>query len=63
VSEWIKVEDRLPAPYDDVIVYLWPGTIDLAYHDEDDWVLDEDGGVITHWMPLPQPPLWDPPRN
>lgn len=71
-SEWISVEERLPRYNDKVLVYRpTMGEKILAdtykgYYNEDtgDW---EEGwvnfgqnligmNVITHWMPLPEPP-------
>ena len=58
MSEWIKVEERLPDNSNNVLVsdtyaikecYLWEGT----------WLLSEDGTVVnmkpTHWMSLELP--------
>jgi hypothetical protein len=65
--EWIKCIDRLPAPYDLVLVYGEDGVF-RAYRDIHNeypsWVCSPlgsyagDGMVfgITHWMPLPKPP-------
>ena len=60
--KWISVDDRLPRPYDDVIVCDNNGIIYIAFRNIDNiW----DGGDIacydnpcfTHWMPLPDPPV------
>lgn len=72
VGEWISVDERLPRYNDTVLVYRpTMGAKILAdtykgYYNEDtgDW---EEGwvnfgqnsigmNVITHWMPLPEPP-------
>ena len=65
--KWIKVEDELPetgfAPFDGSLrVLVWT---DLCFDSDDvefghlsnsgDWYA-EDGGKVTHWMPLPNPP-------
>ena len=74
-SEWISVDERLPRYNDKVLVYRpTMGEKILAdtykgYYNEDtgDW---EEGwvnfgqnsigmNVITHWMPLPEPPKGD----
>ena len=74
-SEWISVEERLPRYNETVLVYRpTMGEKILAdtykgYYNEDtgDW---EEGwvkfgqnsigmNVITHWMPLPEPPKGD----
>lgn len=57
--EWIPVTERLPKPFESVLVY--DGTakeIELAYmtrHEE--WVGVVINHNITHWMPLPEPPM------
>jgi len=53
--EWISVEDELPDDYD---AYLCTGEyieMEIVYFDiEDGW---RDEYEITHWMPLPAPPI------
>ena len=60
---WISVEDELPkcnivdcglATYP-VLVYREDGFIDISCYDSEvgEW---DCVGVVTHWMPLPQPP-------
>lgn len=63
MSEWIKIEDRLPTENEKVLVNGYDGVFRarLSYGS---WQCDpigsyaSDGCVygITHWMPLPQPP-------
>ena len=55
--EWISVEDRLPSVADPVL------TIDSAGDQSVDQVngkgrfgTDQSDWVVTHWMPLPEPP-------
>jgi hypothetical protein len=57
---WVPCAEQLPDDDLLVLVYdaedatpVWP-----AYHDGDNWVTLEGCvcGVITHWMPLPNPP-------
>jgi len=64
MSEWISVEDRLPKRAswsgDRVLVYTEEGYIHTGLYEgqaHDEW-MDEfnDSGLITHWMPLPEPP-------
>ena len=72
VQEWISVKDKLPPYNRNVLVYrpnmamkILVDTYDGYYGDDDDewyegWALyggDTHGNpVITHWMPLTQPP-------
>lgn len=72
VPKWISVEERLPEPYQHVIVHVrhtekWRGKAkpEDCWHvvEEDCWLgdgwdcnADEDIHEITHWMPLPEPP-------
>ena len=66
MSEWIKVEDGLPKPYETVLVFPKPrDRHHLATHiGENNWALSvhEGGGWIhlephvSHWIPLPKPP-------
>ena len=53
-SKWISVEDRLPAPLYDVLVWDIYGNVDT------DFVLYTTGKFtrddVTHWMPIPEPP-------
>jgi len=68
VSEWISVKDRLPKPdnsgeprylirVDGRSQYTW---VDFwwkkPYSDDFWWVNLKDDEVVTHWMPLPEPP-------
>ena len=63
VQEWISVDDRLPEPWKQVLIYSRhdfcesafyigiPGKWRVTWNHE---MLDADS--VTHWMPLPQPP-------
>ena len=56
VQEWISVKDRLPKPFEDVLVFR-DGKVSIDYHEEDGWfAYDFNGERATHWMPLPPPP-------
>ena len=61
-SEWISVKDRLPKYPRWYLVNIW-GWVTLAWYGAKGWI-DIHGGVaepeeITHWMPLPKPPMED----
>lgn len=71
-QEWISVKDRLPRYNETVLIYRPFMAEDISvgnyygYYGEDDeewhegWVccgtIVTDKDVITHWMPLPEPP-------
>lgn len=70
VQEWISVNDRLPDGFGEVLVIVSGKpqkniTLDAAYelaeydHGEG-WIIEMwpewEDAVVTHWMPLPQPP-------
>jgi Protein of unknown function (DUF551) len=66
--EWIKVTTRLPKENEDV-GFTWDGICisnnDWYSHKRKKWLMtdyenNDDKDVpdpITHWMPLPEPPL------
>lgn len=65
VNKWISVKDRLPEIGKSVLIYYpkWDGDeIQVAKLEGDGMMFDICGefnigtGVITHWMPLPEPP-------
>jgi hypothetical protein len=61
MAEWIKVSERLPKPYETVLVFYRNGFNTFQCASE---MLDEKGKMwsavcgipVTHWQPLPQPP-------
>lgn len=61
-NERISVDERLPERGVDVLVYVGmpvapSGEIDIAFLDDDEWIKRHyKGSVITHWMPMPEPP-------
>ena len=56
VREWISVEDRLPKPFENVIVFR-DGKISIDYNEGNGWfAYDFNGKRVTHWMPLPLAP-------
>ena len=60
MSEWISAKDKLPEPYEDVLVYGQTNKKNNLLRYKVDYA--DDRGVfvrsrkVTHWMPLPQPP-------
>ncbi len=63
-GEWISVEDRLPNPFETVLVHMplekpLP-TVHAGYISKDgEWVgglFNRDKDEVTHWMPLPEAP-------
>ena len=63
VQEWISVNDRLPEPWKQVLIYSRHDFCESAFYIgvPGKWrvtwnhkMLDADS--VTHWMPLPQPP-------
>ena len=70
VQEWISVDDRLPDQSGEVLVIAsgspqknitLNAAFELAEYDPyDGWIMEMwpewEDAVVTHWMPLPQPP-------
>ena len=66
VQEWVSVEDRLPEKHDRFIcTYKFNSNIEmqfvgvLDYYASDQyphWQHESAGVIVTHWMPLPEPP-------
>ncbi len=58
--EWISVEDRLPEDYEKYLLLLDNGRITIGWYHEGAMQFVEDGiviiNIVTHWMPLPEPP-------
>lgn len=66
--EWISVKDRLPEPsyilvwapeyQNQAMVAMYTETKDgLGFWDFDEWNDNSIEEYVTHWMPLPAPPL------
>ena len=56
VQEWISVNDRLPNPFESVLVFR-DGKISIDYNEGNGWfAYDFNGKRVTHWMPLPLAP-------
>ena len=69
VPRWIPVEERLPESDDNVLVIVngecktmtFEEAYMLAsYYPGEGWIVEEyedwENPVVTHWMPLPEPP-------
>ena len=63
VQEWISVDDKLPEPWKQVLIYSRYDFCESAFYIgvSGKWrvtwnheMLDADS--VTHWMPMPQPP-------
>lgn len=59
-DRWISVEDRLPEPPTQCLVYsskaCRPRGMETATYTEWGWMTAAYFPEITHWMPLPTPP-------
>ena len=55
VQEWISVTERLPDVGKNVLVYSEFDGVSVDYHGGDSFGY----ALVTHWMPLPQPPKGD----
>ncbi len=60
MSDWIRVDERLPDPGERVLgydqFYGRIGEAELGYSPGQLVFIDDDDCLITHWMPLPNPP-------
>ena len=62
MSEWIPVSERLPVDWCPVLVMVRDvGSPLLGSYRENVWFHEQwnttfINGVVTHWMPLPEPP-------
>lgn len=56
-SDWISVDERLPADNEEVLTYWSDGDVVIAYFMKGRFSFSDcSGEIITHWQPLPQPP-------
>lgn len=63
MSEWISIKDRLPNPIFDFVLACADGAMStIGYREENGFYevypiqTQIDIQMITHWMPLPEPP-------
>lgn len=61
--EWIKCSERMPDPDSKVIAYTSWGQIIFDMHYmwskyDSEWISEATmwRGIVTHWMPIPNPP-------
>lgn len=65
IQRWIPVEERLPEPFVSVLVHMpieepMPTVREGFLSQAGEWycgLYRRDTGIVTHWMPLPQPPI------
>jgi len=53
--QWHRVEDELPTKDDVYLTMFSTGAYWLADHADEGWEVANH--VVTHWMPLPSPPV------
>lgn len=54
---WISVKERMPEDGKNVLAYEGGGFYFLDWCCDGDWVVaSASTAVVTHWMPLPEPP-------
>ena len=58
LPKWIPVTERLPEPYKWVLGYAEECEVAFnAFYDGAQWKdATLNGWIVTHWMPLPEPP-------
>lgn len=58
MGEWKSVKDALPQPNTSVLVYIpeHDGVHEGCMIKDGLWSVYSGHGVITHWMPMPEPP-------
>ena len=58
--QWIPVEERLPEERVSVICsHERTNAVEMAYYVDGHWWQDGRIVIVTHWMPLPDPPKED----
>ena len=61
---WINADEKTPSNSKNVLGWIAPygivkdGEVEPVHYDNDDWYdLAGRTCTVTHWMPLPEPPL------
>ena len=61
MTQWISVNERTPYFFDTVIVTDGTGVGVATFHCRQGWLrvgtLDKVNCIITHWQPMPEPPV------
>lgn len=58
MKDWISVKDKLPTLCEEVIVYFSSGRVTVSeMFYSGNFSLEGLYGVVTHWQPLPEPPV------
>ena len=56
-TDWLAVTEQLPEPTVCVLVAYSNGVVGVDAWGHDGWMGEDLSiGVITHWMPMPEPP-------
>lgn len=58
---WIPVAEQPPVTDGDYLCAFDDGFICTASYRHEEWELWADAGEVTHWMPLPEPPVEEQP--
>lgn len=69
MGEWISIKERLPEELTEVMVFMeaTPQGVFMAFLENGKWLDGYSGKgivlmqqeLVTHWMPLPEPPKED----
>lgn len=51
---WVSVKDRLPKEKEHVLIWIKDLCIIIDWIVNGKWVVTDE--IVTHWMPLPEPP-------
>lgn len=65
IQRWIPVDERLPKPFVSVLVHMpieepMPTVREGFLSQAGEWYCGQyrrDTGIVTHWMPMPEPPI------
>lgn len=53
--KWISVKERLPKEKEHVLIWIKGLCIIIDWIVNGKWVVSDE--IVTHWMPLPEPPI------